>query len=158
MIPTLLAFATLPLWNGLVAVQDGISKGGLHWHQTARADHGQVIFGLAFPKPDADDGGFGQSPLSSRAPLNGSHGEDFGPADESEVDGFVYRTVATVRVETATRTVILHPRPAPARALRRWPDLSKVRFYVHFFARGDTPRTVSALRADGKVLATESYD
>jgi hypothetical protein len=36
LLPILVA---IPLWNGEVTVQAGMSKGGLHWRMAARVDH-----------------------------------------------------------------------------------------------------------------------
>jgi hypothetical protein len=150
----LAAVALILGWNAMVPVQDGVSKGGLHWHMTARAEHGRLTLGMDVRD---FDGWFVDTALSRRVPLTADRAEDAGPRDEAILDGFVYRTVATVQVQTDKRTLTLHPRPAPARARKRWPDLDKARFFAHFFASDDAPRTVTALAADGRPLDTITF-
>jgi hypothetical protein len=45
--------------------------------------------------------------------------DGIGKTNEQLVDGVVYKTVASLRVETAKRTGVIHPRPAPALAEQR---------------------------------------
>ncbi len=146
-----LAVALILGWNGLVPVQDGISKQGAHWHMTARADHHQLIVGMNVRD---FDGWYMSAPLDARAVMAVDRAEDIGDRNERLIDGYAYTTVASVQVQTATRTLTIHPRPAPKRALKHWPDLEKLRFFVHFFAEDDAPKTVTALDATGKVLVT----
>jgi hypothetical protein len=50
----------------------------------------------------------------------------------------------------------VHTRPAPRRAVRRWPRLRQVRYFVHFFAGGDEALSVRALDRRGAVIAERS--
>jgi hypothetical protein len=149
-----LAVALILGWNGLVPVQDGVSKQGAHWHMTARAAHGELILGMNVRD---FDGWYLSAPLDAREVIDVDHADDIGDQEESLLDGYAYATVASVQVKTATRTLTLHPRAAPKRALKHWPDLKKLRFFVHFFPKDDAPTTVTALDASGKVLVTRDF-
>ncbi len=152
--PALPVLALLPLWNGMVTVQDGVSKGGLHWRMAARTDRQGLLITMSVR--DFDGWGLGAR-ITARHPLMTDGAEDAGDASEELIDGAVYKTVATVRVETAKRTLIIHPRPAPAKAVRSYRGLKDFRFFVRFFPDGDTPRRLTALDASGKVLAEYTY-
>ncbi len=142
--------ALLPLWNGLVTVQDGVSKGGAHWRMAARTEQGGVTMTMSVRDYD----GWGLSgKVSSRDPLMADGADDIGESNERLIDGVVYKTVASLRVETATRTLVIHPRPAPAKAVRSYRGLKDYRFFVHWFAEDDAPGKVSALDRNGKALA-----
>jgi len=125
--PALLGvLALMPLWNGEVTVQDGMSKGGLHWRMAARVDHGTEVEISTTVRPFYDAGGM-SGPVTARDPMMADLGEDAGPKDETYVEGVVYKTVASLRVETAKRTVIIHARPAPAKAIRSYRGLENYR-------------------------------
>jgi hypothetical protein len=81
------------------------------------------------------------------------HGEDAGPQDETYVEGVVYKTVASLRVETAKRTVVIHARPVPARAIRSYRALRNYRFFMHWFAEDDVATKVTALDRADKAVA-----
>src|SRR4051812_18065832 len=153
--PALLpVLALIPLWNGEVTVQDGVSKGGLHWRMSSRPDvHSRLFVSMSV----RDFDGWGMSgPVSARYPLMADSAEDAGGQDEALVDGVVYKTVASLRVETAKRSVVIHARAAPAKAIRSYRRLSNYRFFVHWFAESDAPRKVTALDAGGKALAEQT--
>jgi hypothetical protein len=141
----------IPLWNGEVTVQDGVSAGGVHWRMSSRPEHGGRIF-VSMSVRDFD--GWGMSgPVTARDPLMMDSADGIGETDEQLVDGVVYKTVAALRVETAKRTVVIHARSSPAKALRSYRRLKDYRFFVHWFAAGDTPNKVTALDRDGNVVA-----
>jgi hypothetical protein len=85
--------------------------------------------------------------------MRADHGEDAGPLDETYVEGVVYKTVASLRVDTAKRTVIIHARSAPAKALRSYRALKRYRFFMHWFAEGDRATRITALDRAGKPVA-----
>jgi hypothetical protein len=152
--PALPLLALLPLWNGLVTVQDGVSKGGAHWRMAARTDQGGVTMTMSV----RDFDGWGLSgKVSARNPLMIDSAEEIGDTEERLIDGVVYRTVTSLRVETATRTIVIHARRAPAKAIRSHRGLKDFRFFVHWFARDDEPRKVSALDREGKVVSEWSH-
>jgi hypothetical protein len=137
-------------------VAAGRSAGGQHWVQTTHMEFGSVVVELSLPGPDGVDGGGGmRGRPTARAPLRMiAQGDGLGRTrDETEIDGAVPRVVRALRVTTARRTVLVHTRPAPRRALRRWPTLRQVRYFVHFFAGGDQALSVRALDARGAVIA-----
>jgi hypothetical protein len=148
--PALPVLALLPLWNGMVTVQDGISKGGAHWRMAARTDR-QGLF-VTMSVRDFDGWGLGAR-ITARHPLMADSAEDIGETSEQLIDGAVYKTVASLKVETAKRTIVIHPRRSPAKAIRSYRGLKDFRFFIHWFAEGDTPKRVTALDRDGKVLA-----
>jgi hypothetical protein len=147
-----LLLALIPLWNGEVTVEDGVSKGGLHWRMAARVDHRVEVEISTTVRPFYDAGGM-SGPVTARDPMMADHGEDAGPQDETYVEGVVYKTVASLRVETAKRTVVIHARPAPAKAIRSYRALKNYRFFMHWFAKDDAAIKVTALDKAGKVLA-----
>jgi hypothetical protein len=146
--------ALIPLWNGEVTVQDGMSKGGLHWRMAARVDDTEVEVSMSVTHYDA--GGM-TGPVTARYPMMDDHGEDAGEQNEAYVEGVVYKTVATLRVETARRTVVIHARPAPAKAIRSYRRMKNYRFFVHWFAEDDAATKITALDRAGKVLAEQSF-
>jgi hypothetical protein len=148
--PALPVLALLPLWNGMVTVQSGVSDGGAHWRMAARTDRQGLLVTMSVR--DYDGWGMGAK-VSARHPLMADGADDIGEKSERLIDGAVYKTVASVRVETAKRTVVIHPRAAPAKAVRSYRGLKDFRFFVHWFTEGDAPRKVSALDRDGNVLA-----
>jgi hypothetical protein len=151
--PALLpVLALIPLWNGEVTVQDGMSKAGLHWRMAARVDHRTDVEISTTVRPFYDAGGM-SGPVTARYPLMVDHGEDAGPQDETYVEGVVYKTVASLRVETAKRTVVIHARPAPARAIRSYRALRNYRFFMHWFAEDDVATKVTALDRADKAVA-----
>jgi hypothetical protein len=151
--PALLAtLALIPMWNGEVTVADGMSKGGLHWRMAARVDHRTDVEISTTMTPFYDAGGM-SGPVTARYPMMADHGEDAGPQDETYVEGVVYKTVATLRVETAKRTVVIHARPAPARAIRSYRALRNYRFFMHWFAKDDVATKITALDRNGKAVA-----
>ena len=153
--PALLpVLAMIPLWNGEVTVQDGMSKGGLHWRMAARVDHTEVEVSTTVTNYDA--GGMA-GPVTARDPMMADHGEDAGEQNETYVEGVVYKTVSTLRVETAKRTVVIHARPAPAKAIRSYRRMKNYRFFMHWFAEDDAPAKVSALDRDGRVVSEWSH-
>src|SRR4051794_33256036 len=125
--PALPVLALLPLWNGVVTVQDGISKGGLHWRMAARTDRQGLLVTMSVR--DFDGWGMGAK-ISARDPLMADGADDAGKANEDLIDGAVYKTVATLRVETVKRTFVIHPRPAPVKAIRSYRGLNNCRFFV----------------------------
>jgi hypothetical protein len=147
-----LLLALIPLWNGEVTVQDGVSKGGLHWRMAARVDHRVEVEISTTVRPFYDAGGM-SGPVTARDPMMADHGEDAGPQDETYVEGVVYKTVASLRVETAKRTVVIHARPAPAKAIRSYRALKNYRFFMHWFAKDDAAIKVTALDKAGKAVA-----
>jgi hypothetical protein len=152
--PALLpVLALIPLWNGMVTVQSGVSDGGAHWRMAARTDRQGLLVTMSVR--DYDGWGMGAK-VSARDPLMADAADDIGDKSERLIDGAVYKTVATVRVETAKRTFVIHPRAAPAKTVRSYRGLKDFRFFVHWFAEDDTPRKVSALDRDGKVLAEQA--
>lgn len=151
--PALAVLALLPLWNGVVTVQDGVSNGGAHWRMAARTEQGGVTMTMAV----RDFDGWGLSgKVSARAPLMTDSAEDIGETNEQLIDGVVYKTVSSLRVETAKRTLVIHAQPPPRKAIRSYRGLNDVRVFVHWFAEGDTPRKVTALDADGRSLAEQT--
>jgi len=154
--PALLpVLAMIPLWNGEVTVQDGVSKGGAHWRMAARPAPGNVF--LSMSVRDFDGWGLSGN-VSARHPLMMDDADGIGETDEQLIDGVVYKTVASLRVETAKRTVVIHARPAPAKAIRSYRRLQDFRFFVHWFAAGDTPTKVTALDREGNVVSEWSHD
>ncbi len=153
MYPALPVLALLPLWNGMVTVQDGVSKGGAHWRMAARTDPQGLLITVSVR--DFDGWGLGAR-ITARHPLMTDSADGIGETDEQLIDGAVYKTVASLRVETAKRTIVIHPRPSPARAIRSYRGLKDFRFFVHWFAEGDTPVKVTALDSAGKVVAEQS--
>jgi hypothetical protein len=152
-----LLLALIPLWNGEVTVADGVSKGGLHWRMAARVDHQNVVEISTTVNPFYDAGGM-SGPVTARNPMMVDHGEDAGPKDETYVEGVVYKTVASLRVETAKRTVIIHAHRAPARAIRSYRGLKNYRFFMHWFAEDDVATKVTALDRAGKPVAEWGHD
>jgi hypothetical protein len=149
--PALLGvLALIPLWNGEVTVQDGMSKGGLHWRLAARTNPGDVEMVMSIR---GYDGGGMTGPITARYPLMADHGEDAGAQDEAYVAGAVYKTVASLRVETAKRTLIIHARSAPPKAIRSYRGFANLRFFVHWFAEDDAATKITALDRTGKALA-----
>src|SRR5262245_15191084 len=137
--PALPLLVLLPLWNGEVTVQDGVSKGGTHWRMAARTNPGDVELSMSV----RDFDGWGMSGnVAARPPLMMDSADGIGETDEQLIDGVVYKTVAALRVETAKRTVVIHARPSPAKAIRSYRRLKDFRFFVHWFAAGDTPNKV----------------
>jgi hypothetical protein len=102
--------------------------------------------------PFYDAGGM-SGPVDARSPMMADHGEDAGPKDETYVEGVVYKTVAALRVETAKRTVVIHARRAPARAIRSYRALRNYRFFMHWFAADDVATRITALDRAGKPVA-----
>ncbi len=77
--PVLPILALLPLWNGLVTVQDGVSKGGAHWRMAARTEQG----GVTMTMPVRDFDGWGMSgPVSARDPLMADGADGIGETNE----------------------------------------------------------------------------
>jgi hypothetical protein len=151
--PALLGvLALMPLWNGEVTVQDGMSKGGLHWRMAARVDHGTEVEISTTVRPFYDAGGM-SGPVTARNPMMADLGEDAGPKDETYVEGVVYKTVASLRVETAKRTLIVHARSAPAKAIRSYRGLTNYRFFMHWFAEDDAATKITALDRAGRAVA-----
>jgi hypothetical protein len=151
--PALLpVLALIPLWNGEVTVADGMSKGGLHWRMAARVDHRTDVEISTTMSPFYDAGGM-SGPVDARSPMMADHGEDAGPKDETYVEGVVYKTVAALRVQTAKRTVVIHARRAPARAIRSYRALRNYRFFMHWFAADDVATRITALDRAGKPVA-----
>src|SRR5690349_9266765 len=143
--PALLpVLAMLPLSNGEVTVQEGMSKGGLHWRIAARVDHRNEVEISTTMRPFYDAGGM-SAQVTARHPMMADHGEDAGPRDEAYVEGVVYKTVAVLRVETAKRTVMIHARSAPAKAIRSYRALKNYRFFMHWFAADDAATKITAL-------------
>src|SRR5690242_805253 len=136
--------------SGLVRVAHGTSAGGQPWSQKARADHGRLTVELVLPINGRDGGSFQTGPPTSHWPMFVSRGSGLGTAeDEYELDGSTLPKVTGLRVTTVRRTLVIHPRRAPAAALRRWPQLARYRFFVRFFAGDDRPVKVSALDRRG---------
>jgi hypothetical protein len=149
-----LLLALIPLWNGMVTVQDGVSKGGAHWRMAARTDRQGLLITMSVR--DFDGWGLGAR-ITVRHPLMTDSAEGIGGTDEQLIDGAVYKTVASLKVETAKRTLVIHPRPAPMKAIRSYRGLSNFRFFVHWFAKDDTPSKISALDRDGNVVSEWSH-
>src|SRR4051794_7101303 len=149
--PALLpVLALIPLWNAMVTVQSGVSDGGAHWRMAARTDRQGLLVTMSVR--DYDGWGMGAK-VSARHPLMADAADDIGDKSERLIDGAVYKTVTSLRVETAKRTLVIHPGLAPDKAVRSYRRLKDFRFFVHWFAEDDTPRKVTALDRDGKVLA-----
>src|SRR3954453_774838 len=148
--PALPVLALLPLWNGMVTVQSGVSDGGAHWRMAARTDRQGLLVTMSVR--DYDGWGMGAN-VSARHPLMADSADDIGSKSERLIDGAVYKTVATVRVETAKRTFVIHQRTAPAKAVPGYRGLKAFRFFAHLFAEDDTPRNLTALDRDGNVVA-----
>jgi hypothetical protein len=153
--PALALLALIPLWNNEVTVQKGVSKAGAHWRMAARP--ASDTFFLSMSVRDFD-GWELSGPVSARNPLMMDNADGIGDTDEQLIDGVVYKTVASLRVQTAKRTLVIHPRPAPAKAIRSHRGLSNFRFFVHFFVADDTPDKVSALDRDGNVVSEWGHD
>src|SRR4051812_39807787 len=103
--------ALFGLWNGVVTVQDGVSKAGAHWRMAARTEQGGVTMTMSVRDYD----GWGLSgKVTARDPLMADAADDIGEANERLIDGVVYKTVASLRVQTAKRTLVIHARRAPA--------------------------------------------
>jgi len=153
--PALLGvLALIPMWDGVVTIQSGVSEGGAHWRMAGRIERGHDVH-VEMSVRDFDGWGM-LGPITARAPLMADSADGIGKANEQLVDGVVYKTVASLRVETARRTVVIHARPAPAKAIRSYRGLKDVRFFIHWFAEGDTPAKITALDRDGKVLAEQN--
>jgi len=153
--PALLpVLAMIPLWNGEVTVQEGMSKGGLHRRMAARVDHRTEVEISTTMRPFYDAGGI-SGPVTARNPMLVDHGEEAGPKDETYVEGAVYKTVAALRVETAKRTVMIHARSAPAKAIRSYRGLKNYRFFMHWFAADDVATKITALDRAGNVVAEQ---
>ena len=142
--------AMIPLWNGEVTVQDGMSKAGLHWRMAARVDDTEVE--ISTTVTDYDAGGM-SGPVTARYPMMADHGEDAGEQNEAYVEGVVYKTVAVLRVETPKRTIVIHARPAPAKAIRSYRRLKNYRFFMHWFAEDDVATKITALDRNGNAVA-----
>src|SRR3954468_16780312 len=111
--PALPVLALLPLWNGMVTVQDGVSKGGAHWRMAARTDRQGLLVTMSVR--DYDGWGMGAK-VSGRDPLMADAADDIGAKSERLIDGAVYKTVTSLRVETTKRTLVIHPGLAPDKA------------------------------------------
>jgi hypothetical protein len=143
--------------TGLRLIQRGTSAGGQTWIQTARADHSRIMVEIEIPLDNGEDGGgIIDGPLRRSVAMAASRGSGYGRnEDEYMLDGFVYRTVRRLRVTTVRRTLTFRPRQAPKKAMARWPQLAKARFFVRFFEADDRPTRIEALDAHGKVVAWE---
>jgi hypothetical protein len=138
---------------GLRFIARGVSDSGQRWVQRARADRGQLITEISLPLARGEDGGgFISGPLVSQQPIVFSQGNGLGSADECELDGYAYKTVATVRIDTPAGALTFRPRRAPRAALRRWPQLRRARFFVRFFPTDDCPTGVTVFDINGRVL------
>ncbi|WP_026911778.1 hypothetical protein [Patulibacter minatonensis] len=139
------------------SIASGVSASGQAWRQRAAIDGPTLQLETSFPMGrHGDGGGFLSVPWRSHARLAVSQGSGFGTADEWEVDGVVYRTVARVRVTTIDgRTTTFRPRRAPRAAIRRYPQLARYRFFVRFFPNDRQPLTVEALSPRGRAMAEQ---
>jgi hypothetical protein len=141
---------------GLRVVGRGVSQSGQKWVQKASASHGQILVETSMPLGDGEDGGgFDSGPLIRQLPLVVGQGSDFGSAHEYEIDGYTYKTVTRLLVDTPHGVLTFRPHRAPRSARKRWPQLRRARFFVRFFASDNKPTTVTALDRHGKVLASE---
>jgi hypothetical protein len=141
---------------GLV-VAHGVSPGGQRWSQTAGLNGTQLVVELSLPQPNGEDAG-GEStgpPPSAHAPLmHVGNGNGLGPAEEGELDGVAFQTVArlVIRFREGPPTTVA-VRQAPARDRHRFAFLHPLRFFVVFFPSSRVPTTITALSGTGKVLA-----
>jgi hypothetical protein len=136
--------------SAVLPIQSGTSPGGLQWQLSACESHHTINVDMNIPAWD----GWGMAlPLTAGNPLGVDHAEDAGPANETVVEGCTFKTVARLKVYSAKRTFNVTPTPAPAGAVRRWPELEDARFYVLWFATDDVPRKLTALSKGGKPLA-----
>jgi hypothetical protein len=139
-----------------VRIAHGTSVDGQRWTQKARADHGNLTVEIFLPIDGEDGGGIEDGPPTARWPMFVSRGSGFGrEEDEYELDGSVLPKVVLLRVTTVRRTVVIRPHRPPLSATAKWPQLSRYRFFVRFFAGDDRPIKVSALDRAGHVLASE---
>jgi hypothetical protein len=140
---------------GLRPIAAGVSAGGQHWAQSARADRGRITYEVALPVDGESAGGIMDGPLRRTSPLHVGRGDGFGrDRTESELDGVVHRSVVRVRVTTTRRVLSLRLRRAPAAAVRRWPGLREARFFIQFFGADERPTKIEALDSHG-VVASE---
>ena len=141
--------------SGLVRIAHGTSKDGQRWVQKARADHGNLTVELSLFVNGQDVGGFQEGPPIARWPMIVSRGSGFGRSqDEYEIDGSVLPNVVRLRVTTVRRTLVIRPHRPARRAVAKWPQLARYRFFVRFFAGDDRPIKVSALDRLGHVLVS----
>jgi hypothetical protein len=138
-------------------VAHGVSPGGQQWSQRACLNGPQLVVNLSLPQANGEDVG-GESagpPPSGRTPLIGvGRGNGLGPAEEGEIDGVAFQTVArlVIRFRAGAPTTVA-VRQAPARVRHRLAFLRPVRFFVVFFPSSRVPTTITALSRTGHVLA-----
>jgi hypothetical protein len=140
-------------------IAGGTSPSGQRWTMRAHAEGPRIVLSTSLPLADGDGGEIRSFPSRSREPLDVGEGSGFGSADEWEIDGVAYRTVARLRVTTSDGgTVSFRPRHAPDAVVRRIPQLAHFRYFARFFPTSQQPVAVSALSPGGRVIATHRLD
>jgi hypothetical protein len=136
-------------------IASGVTSGGQRWRLRAEADHDGYVAGLSLPLPgDLDAGAYESHRLPAATYLSAETAHGLGrKRDEQEVDGVVGARVARLRVTTASGTVTIRPRTNPAAALRRYPQLKRLKLYVKFLDAA--PQKVEALDTAGRVIASQ---
>lgn len=138
-------------------VNHGVSPGGQQWSQTACMNFRQLVVELSLPETNKanEGGGSAGPPPTARFPLSHvGHGSGVGPAQEGELDGVAFQSVARLVIRfRAGAPITVALRQAPAGDRHRLAFLRPLRFFVVFFPGSRVPTTITALSSTGHVLA-----